>query len=123
MGTTHNDSDQDSVVHQHGYEDDGGLRRDESASRAVCWRRGGKLWRETSWGRASSNGESWHDDDDEQRRSDDKLCTVTKRATAAWRWSATLCASLVVRCGKTRERGSFNRRHGGSGAHEFRLWR
>jgi hypothetical protein len=50
MGTTHNDSDQDSVVHQHGYEDDGGLRRDEGASRAVCWCRCDKLWRETSWG-------------------------------------------------------------------------
>jgi hypothetical protein len=53
MGTTHNNSDQEGVVHQHGYEDDveqawqrgtsmtaGG--RDEGTSRAVCWRRDGQ---------------------------------------------------------------------------------
>jgi hypothetical protein len=50
--------------------------------------------------RASSNGKSRHDDDDdEQQRGAGELCTVTRRATEVWRWSATLCAIMMIRCG------------------------
>jgi hypothetical protein len=83
MGTTHNDSDQDCVVHQHGYEDDIEQARQRGTLTTTCdgatrarveqyvgvavahcgLRRAGR--------RASPTGNLGtikHDDDDEQRR-------------------------------------------------------